>query len=232
MHIVRSGLRAGVARDPDTIAAAQALRRLVFRGGAAPDVDHLDDLCDHVVLRDDDDPRQGVIGAMRVARGTGYTSREFDVSGLVSSGRCVAEIGRTCLHPDWRGGIGAAVLFEAALDRLRGIGAEIVCGVASFPGADPVRHMPALSALRDRALAPAGIRPVAWGPQAVPIEGGVRASAMRDVPALIKAYLRAGAWVGEGAWVDRHLDTVDVCIVLDLDRMCLPVAARRLRAVG
>ena len=35
----------------------------------------------------------------------------------------------------------------------------------------------------------------------------------------IKAYLRLGGFVGEGAYVDRAFNTVDVCVVMDTGRM-------------
>ena len=39
------------------------------------------------------------------------------------------------------------------------------------------------------------------------------------VPALIKAYLRLGGVVGEGAWIDRTFNTTDVCLVMDTAQM-------------
>ena len=42
---------------------------------------------------------------------------------------------------------------------------------------------------------------------------------MRATPALIKAYLRLGGFVGEGAFVDHAFNTTDVCLVLDTARM-------------
>ncbi len=38
---------------------------------------------------------------------------------------------------------------------------------------------------------------------------------MRAIPPLIKAYLRTGGTVGEGAFIDRAFNTVDVCLILD-----------------
>lgn len=46
-----------------------------------------------------------------------------------------------------------------------------------------------------------------------------RRKAMLEVPALIKAYLRLGGFVGEGAYVDHAFNTVDVCLVMDTERM-------------
>ncbi|MEL6518831.1 MAG: ornithine-acyl-ACP acyltransferase, partial [Pseudomonadota bacterium] len=38
-------------------------------------------------------------------------------------------------------------------------------------------------------------------------------------PALIKAYLRLGGTVGEGAFIDRPFNTTDVCLVMDTARI-------------
>ena len=45
------------------------------------------------------------------------------------------------------------------------------------------------------------------------------ARAMQAIPSLIKAYLRLGGFVGEGAWVDDKFNTIDVCVVMDTGRM-------------
>ena len=41
--------------------------------------------------------------------------------------------------------------------------------------------------------------------------------AMRALPPLIKAYLRVGAVVGDGAWIDREFNTIDVCVIMPVD---------------
>ena len=46
-----------------------------------------------------------------------------------------------------------------------------------------------------------------------------RRLAMRDVPALIKGYLRLGGVVGEGAFVDHAFNTTDICLVMDTARL-------------
>ena len=38
---------------------------------------------------------------------------------------------------------------------------------------------------------------------------------MAAIPALIKAYLRLGGFVGDGAWIDHAFNTTDVCLVMD-----------------
>jgi putative hemolysin len=228
-----------VTRDPGEIRAAQALRHAVFvvERGAAPtapglEADPFDPVFDHVIVRDAARPERGVVATARVAAGAAYTGREFDLSPLAASGRPLCEMGRICLHPDYRGGVAAWLLLRAALDHLRARGRAIAVGTGSFPGADPARHLPALRALRAAALAPERMRPRATGPEAIEVRGAAPSGAMREVPALIKGYVRAGAWIGEGAWLDRAFNTVDVCLVLDLDRLRLPAALQAERAAA
>ena len=42
---------------------------------------------------------------------------------------------------------------------------------------------------------------------------------MEQVPALIRAYLRLGGFVGDGAYIDRAFNTIDVCLVMDTEKM-------------
>ncbi len=46
-----------------------------------------------------------------------------------------------------------------------------------------------------------------------------RVKAMLKVPSLIKAYLRLGGFVGEGAYIDHLFNTIDVCLIMDTGRM-------------
>ena len=57
-------------------------------------------------------------------------------------------------------------------------------------------------------------------------EDVVRMDAIRATPTLIKSYLRAGGFVGEGAFVDHDFGTTDVCLVLDIERMNPATRAR------
>ena len=46
-----------------------------------------------------------------------------------------------------------------------------------------------------------------------------RRAAMLQVPALIKAYLRLGGYVGDGAFVDHAFNTTDICLIMDTERL-------------
>ena len=226
------GLVVDILEGAPGAAAAASLRHAVFvcEMGASPDAedDAYDARATHVLLRDGTRADPAVVGALRLAQGTTYTERAFDLTALRSQGRAIAEIGRLCLHPEYRGGLAGAMLLAAAVERLRGRGVELIVGAASLFGTDAARHMPVLRALRDAALAPAEIRPVARPGRAVAVDGADTADA-RYLPPLLKTYLRAGAWVGEDAAIDRGFNCVDVCVVLDLARVALPA---RLQGLG
>ncbi|MFO6463175.1 GNAT family N-acetyltransferase [Jannaschia sp. KMU-145] len=225
---VSSQLSLVTTRDPDAVADALALRRAVFvdAGGAVSDADAFDHGAEHLILRDPARPEIGVVGTLRIGTGWAYTAREFDLSRLVASGRAMIEIGRTCLHPDYRGGLAGLKLLQGALDAATARGAELLVGTASFPGSDPTAHLDALRRLASDALAPEAIRPTAHGPGAIAVSGPAPRAAMRTVPPLIKTYLRAGARVGSGAYCDAAFGTTDICMVLDLADLRLPRGLR------
>ncbi len=220
--------------------AAQRLRYEVFieeLGGQGAGVDHdarleidpYDSVCDHLLLIDDTAGR--VAGVYRLIRsehateiGRFYTESEFDLGPLKASGRKLLELGRSCLHPEYRGGAAMYYLWHGLSEYAAAHDIEVMFGTASFHGTDPAQIAPSLSLLHHRHLTPEALRPVALQPHAValdqiPADDIDRREAMVEIPALIKAYLRLGGSVGKGAFVDHDFNTIDVCLVLDLAAM-------------
>jgi putative hemolysin len=97
-------------------------------------------------------------------------------------------------------------------------------GCASLPGTDLEALKESLAYLHHNHLAPEGMRPRALDAR---YESMDRASAdaidprkaIRALPPLIKGYLRAGCFVGDGAVVDHQFNTTDVCIVLPTENV-------------
>lgn len=232
-----------LARSESDLRAAQRLRYAVFveeLGGGGPMVDHVarlerdrfDPFFDHLLLLDDSRaPDDRVVGVYRLLRadqaaqaGQFYSEDEYDLSVLKTSGRPLLELGRSCLHPDYRGGMGMYHLWHALAAYVEAHGIEILFGVASFHGTDVGTLAAPLSLLHHRHLAPEDLR-VTARPEGfatmdrIPAAEMDRKAAMLAVPALIKAYLRLGGFVGQGAFVDRAFNTTDVCLILDVARM-------------
>jgi len=223
--------------------AAQRLRYRVFvteLGGDGALVDHdagleadrFDPFFDHLMLLDhrraEDDRVVGVYRVMRTDQATRarqfYSEDEYDLTRLRATGRPLLELGRSCVHPDYRGGTAMMHLWNGLAEYIATHGIEVMFGVASFHGLDPAPLAGPLSLLHHRHLAPADIRPVARdaGFQAMDLIAADdldRPAAIRAMPALIKAYLRLGGFVGQGAFIDRPFNCIDVCLVMDVARM-------------
>lgn len=244
-----SELQVRLATCETDLAAAQRLRYRVFvdeLGGTGPLVDHdacrerdeFDAHCDHLILVDPARPEgDHVVGVYRLmqrahaeAAGRFYCASEYDLSPLLASGRPVLELGRSCLDPAHRGGIGMHMLWRALGAYVARHEIELLFGVASFHGTDVAILAQPLSLLYHRHLAPPDLRARARVYQPmdlVPPEQIDRKAAMLATPALIKAYLRLGGCVGDGAFVDHDFNTTDVLLVMDTDR--LNAAADRYR---
>ena len=53
----------------------------------------------------------------------------------------------------------------------------------------------------------------------LPAAGVDTRAALRQLPPLLKAYLRMGGMIGDGAVIDRQFNTIDVCLVLPTERV-------------
>jgi putative hemolysin len=100
----------------------------------------------------------------------------------------------------------------------------IMFGVASFHGSDSAPIAQALSYLYYNHLAPPDLRVTAIVESRARMDLLPRAKvekieALRQIPALIKAYIRLGGFIGEGAYIDHEFNTVDVCLLMDTARM-------------
>lgn len=234
-----------IATSDVDLRAAQRLRYRVFveeLGGDGPLVDHenrlerdeFDPVVDHLCLIDarrstaDLDHVVGVYrvlpGARAAAFGRFYCDAEYDLTPLRESGRNLLELGRSCIDPAYRGGSGMFLLWNALADYVRDHSVEVLFGVASFHGTDIQTLAPSLSWLHTHHLAPPELRPIAR-PEGfqemnlIPADRIDRREALVNMPALIKAYLRVGGVVGQGAYLDRAFNTTDVFVLMDTDFM-------------
>lgn len=115
-------------------------------------------------------------------------------------------------------------LWNGLADYVAENGIEVLFGVASFHGTDVGSLAQPLAYLHHHHLAPKALRVCARADHfqamdVLPADQLDRTLAMARTPALIKAYLRFGGFVGEGAWIDHAFNTTDVCLVMDTDQM-------------
>jgi putative hemolysin len=236
-----------LARTEQEVREAQRLRYQVFfeEMGASTDakgtfnehdVDQYDADCEHLIVRDT--ASDLVVGCYRIMRpetamrrGGYYSDSEFDLARLKNIRPTTAEVGRACIHPDFRSGSVIMLLWSGLTRFMLENNYEYVIGCASIPLSDG--HDNALAVyehVAETSLAPAEYRvfpknpyPLAQAatdhvptsdqtPQVVPI-------ARAHIPALIKGYSRLGAWIcGAPAW-DADFNTADLFVLLPITRM-------------
>ncbi|MDB5952292.1 MAG: ornithine-acyl-ACP acyltransferase [Massilia sp.] len=234
---------------------AQRLRHAIFAGEmkarlAPPvgtpdglDADRFDPYCDHLLIRareaGSNAPGQ-LVGTYRVlapdaARRAGacYTESEFDLAPLAPLRAGAVELGRACVHADWRSGGVILALWSELGNYMVEHGLHTMFGCASIgmaDGGDLARRVwRELSGSAYLVRPEYRIRPLTPLPPGAD-DGGAPAekseeqrgaqprggAALRSMPPLIKGYLRCGARVIGPPSFDRLFNTADLPIMMQL----------------
>ena len=247
-----------LAQDKRDLEAVQRLRWLVFfeemgasagtAGATCLDHDEFDELCDHLLVIDEDRPAdEAVVGTYRLLResiarkhGGFYSAGEFDLSPLMATReplspdddpRELLELGRSCVLPPYRTSATISLLWRGIFEYIASRRISVMFGCASFPGSDPDVYAPALSYLYHNHLALPEARPVVHAGKGVSLnrlpQGGYDLrQALFQLPPLVKGYIRVGAKFGDGAYIDHQFNTVDVCVVMPVELISDRYAAR------
>ena len=209
------------------------------------DADGFDDVCDHLLVFDcaqrggQTTRRPPVVGTYRLLqqhvaeRHHGfYSADEFDVSELLARHPTLRflELGRSCVLAPYRNRRTVELLWHGISAYVFQRNVDVMIGCASLEGTDPDRLALPLSYLHHFARAPEAWRTRALAHRYIdmnrmPKKAIDPRAALRKLPPLIKGYLRLGAYIGDGAVVDRQFGTTDVFIVL-------PVSAIKARYIA
>ena len=228
-----AGIVVSWARHSDDVRQAQRLRFNVFAGemGArldtvspGHDVDLFDNYCEHLLVRDA--ATREVVGTYRVLTpaqakrvGSTYSDTEFDLVRLRGLRDRMVELGRSCVHPDYRHGGVIMALWGALAEFMVRNDLDTMIGCASIP----MLHNGIVSGdaaasiwrkVSEKHLAPIEFQVRPRLP--LPVD---RLDGTLDVepPALIKGYLRLGAKVlGAPAW-DPDFNTADLPMMMRIN---------------
>jgi putative hemolysin len=236
----RSRFWVGLALDDVEVAEAQQLRYHVFAdemGARLPsahlglDIDAFDAFCDHLIVRDRES--RDVVGTYRIlspsqAKKAGgyYSEQEFDLVRFHQLRPRMAELGRSCVHPDYRSGAVIALLWNGLADYMIRHGYHHIIGCASVTMADGGY----VAAKVYEKLIEKFLSPIDWRARPrnrLPLES-LTTSVDALPPPLIKAYVRLGARVcGEPSW-DPDFNTADLLMMLPMERLNTAYARRLL----
>ncbi|MDX8398749.1 MAG: GNAT family N-acyltransferase [Gallionellaceae bacterium] len=227
----RRKLSFGLARTGSDVEEAQRIRFKVFAeemGATLPsaatglDIDRFDRYCDHLLVRDHSENR--VVGTYRilppeqaVMAGGYYAETEFDMSRLAHLRDSMVEVGRSCVHQNYRDGATISQLWSGLADYIGKHNHEYMIGCASISMGDGGHYAASVyNKLHKLHAAPAEYRVFPHCP--LPLES-LNQNLEVIIPPLIKGYLRLGAYIaGAPAW-DPEFNCADLFILMPVSRM-------------
>ena len=221
------------AQHLDEVRAAQRLRYDIFAGemGArlsttlpGHDIDLFDNFCEHLLVCDEITGQ--VIGTYRVLTpvqaqrvGSTYSDTEFDLTRLRSLRERMVELGRSCVHKDFRHGGVIMALWGALGAFMVRNQLDTMIGCASIPMLHNGVVSGDLAASIWRKVQATHLAPIEYHVRPrlpLPIEQ-LDASLDVEPPALIKGYLRLGSKVlGPPAW-DPDFNSADLPMLMRLE---------------
>lgn len=235
-------LTISIAHDQYEVREAQRLRYKVFAEEMGArlngrttgiDSDIFDPWCEHLIVRESDGGR--VVGTYRMLSGVNarrlggfYSDEEFDLTRLDHLRDQIVEVGRTCVHRDYRSGAVISMLWAGVARYVLESGYQYLMGCASVSMADGGATAANVHyALQCTSGSPAEYR--VFPRLDLPLRRA-RPTDPVVIPPLLKGYMRLGAYVcGAPAW-DPDFNTADLLLLLPMSRLAPRYAHRYTRA--
>ena len=207
------------------------------------DKDAYDKICQHMLVIDKRNKKRGVpligkrkekvVGTYRLLpqrtaqenRGF-YSQDEYDLLPLLEKypKKKFLELGRSCVLQTYRKKSTIELLWQGVWKYIQENDFDVMIGCASFQCNDPSEIALPLSFLYHYCMAPDE-----WMVSALPSrytnmnliekENINTKDALKMLPPLIKGYLRLGAYIGDGAVIDKQFGTIDVFVILPKDKI-------------
>lgn len=227
----------------EELKAALKLRYQVFHremiGKGKPhgiDVDEYDFFCDHLIIVEKRTAQ--IVGTYRLncssfSDNNFYSAREFNLNRILEQPGVKLELGRACIHKDYRRGLVISLLWRGIADYMAATNAQILFGCASIKTQNP-REAALLYRyfFEEKRFTPEYFAPPTlsytmpnldlWIKNfKSPLTETEREEVKALIPPLCRAYLKIGAYLGgEPAW-DDEFKCIDFLTILhreDLNR--------------
>ena len=230
-----------LAETKSELKKAQALRYSVFykEKKAKPsfpkkmmrlDYDKIDKFADHLIVihKKRKGIKDEIVGTYRLIRGDiasnfggFYTSSEFDLTNILNlyNYKQILELGRSCVHKDYRNGITMKLLWCAIAKYIKLYDINILLGCASFPGIDVQKFSNELTYLKSKFSLPdeISVQSLENNNYQIYRKNNIKENDLKTfakLPPLIKGYLRVGGRISDSFFVDYDFNTIDLCVVV------------------
>ena len=231
--------RVGLAESLDDLIACQRLRYLVFNcelgegldisARTGLDRDQFDFICDHLMVTD---ASTGLlVGTYRMQTGyrakgnLGYYGEElFDFGPFDSIRSEILELGRACVHEEYRHTPVLNMLWKGIAKYAVSRGARYLIGCSSVTSQDENEGVALYEALRDKHLIEPNLRTNPKPGHECHSTGAT--PHLPPTPRLFRAYLDLSARLCGPPAIDREFKTIDFLTLLDLQHIPDRVRAR------
>jgi len=197
------------------------------------DMDRFDWKCDQLIVLNKTTGE--LIGCYRILcsqfTNSFYSEQEFELDYVKRLPGTKVELGRACVHPDFRNGVVMQLLWRGIADYIRQVGATYAFGCTSLKTTDSVLTRKIEHVLKDRGAlvswpfvtvkAPFRFNQTERSEQArvLMVELEERSEVEKEFPPLLKFYLRIGAKICGSAGVDRKLNCIDFFTLFDFGHL-------------
>lgn len=193
------------------------------------DKDEYDEICDHLIAINTNTSE--IVGTYRLIRKehlnnlqTFLTEVEFDITNIKNIDCEILEIGRAVVREDYRSSNIISLLWKGIINYALSYNIKYMIGTACFHGTNPMEYKNALSYLYHYHRSPSNL--LAYAQDTAQTSTNIlekeqvnKELVLKEMPALIKGYLRLGATISEDAFIDYDFNAIDVLIVLDVENI-------------
>ncbi len=186
------------------------------------DVDELDPICDHLLIIDRKTSQ--IVGTYRLISSLFskrfYSEGEFQIQEILELPGNKLELGRACIHQEYRTGAIINLLWKGIAEYIRKTDTKYLFGCASVQTVDPKVAAHLLEQLRLQGLARNDFHVMptpAYKSHLEPIEG--QAASETELPALIQSYILAGAKFYGPPALDKDFGCFDFFMMLKIEEM-------------
>jgi len=195
------------------------------------DIDEYDFSCDHIVIICKE--TNHVVGTYRVRPSTFtddfYSQSEFSLDEFLLRKGGKLELGRACIDPSYRDGAVIDILWRGIGKYSKLCHAKYLFGCSSVKTLDPLEAGKYYHYLKnnDSLIEEENIAPLSKFKKEIPFLTSVETGDLsRELPPLLRVYLKAGAKVYGAPAFDEDFECIDFLTIIDVDKL-EPQFARR-----